>query len=232
MQKVSTSKKTVGVTKVRGGGAERKKRWNMSRHVTNLLDELLTERPHWNATNIYEEMLSRLKDSPEESPTLRSVQNYVKYNRTSDTSGVWVPTDWPGDDASIVMGCLAFEREIYRAPDIPWPTVDEATQMLWIHKFAPTYPPEMVPTLARYFLLYRARNESTEPLYWALIYQTWVEGKPLEAYHNSINEGLIPPPLLPRGAEGGQLPQEGQDAEEQNGFNEQEQQREEQLVQD
>jgi hypothetical protein len=199
MRKTATSKKMAGIAKERGVGAERKKRWNMSRRVTDVLDELLSKRPHWNATNIYEEMITILKDSQEQLPTLRSVQNYVKYNRSSDSSGVWVPTDWPGDDASLVMDSLAYERHISQISEIAWPTVDEAIQILWIRKFAPTYPPEWTPTLARYFLLYKARNESPEPLYWLLVYQTWQGGKNLEAYQDAIDRGLIPQLRLPGG---------------------------------
>jgi hypothetical protein len=170
-----------------------KKRWNMSGEVIKVLDGLISERPNWNATQIYEEMGRQInsREDPPLIPTLRTVQSYVRANRPTDPSGPWVPTDWPGEDAAVVLKALACEMHDFVQAQVPWPTVREAELILWVTKVAPDLPASRAPRVARFYLIYEARKESTQVLDWALIHKAWTpEGV---AHHlRAAIQGWIP----------------------------------------
>jgi hypothetical protein len=170
-----------------------KKRWNMPGEVIKALDTIISERPNWNATQIYEEMGRQInsRQDPPPIPTLRTVQSYVRTNRPTDSSGAWVPTDWPGEDAAKVLEALACEMHDFTETKVPWPTAREAELILWVRKVIPDLPAERAPRIARFYLIYEARKENTQVLDWALVHRVWrPEG--LAHYKRAATQGWIP----------------------------------------
>ena len=167
-----------------------KRRWKIPGPVREFIDNCMAEPPNWNATDIYAAMQDELKDR-KDLPTLRTVQSYVRANRPSDLSGVWVPTDWPGEDAATVLDSLVCEMHMLQA-EIPWPTIREAELILWVRKAAPSLPAERAPNLARYYLIYEARKESTARLDWTLAHGLWQSDLQLAAYKHAVTQGWIP----------------------------------------
>ena len=73
-----------------------------------------------------------------------------------------------------------------------WPTLREAELILWVRKSAPTLPAVAVRSFARRYVVYEARQESTERFDWILAYHIWEGAVNREAYESAVAEGEIP----------------------------------------
>ncbi|MDA1270555.1 MAG: hypothetical protein O3A93_04765 [Chloroflexi bacterium] len=171
---------------------KQKKRWNIPGPIMDVLDDLIADHPGWNATEIYQEMERQIKskENPPPIPTLRTVQSYVANSRPLDPTGRWVPTEWPGEDAALVLEALGAEQKW--AGGGQWPTLRDAVRFLWVRKAAPTLPPFAVGSIARRYLLHEARGESTESLDYILAYRIWESSDAFDHYLNAIDQELVP----------------------------------------
>jgi hypothetical protein len=147
-----------------------------------VLDDLISCYPNWNATEIDGKMRKELKDRTD-LPTLRTVQNYVRENRPSDPTGPWEPTEWAGEDVAPVLDVLKLLRQTGEAY---WPTRAEAERVLWVRRIAPAMGLDLVWRFARRYVLYEARKVATERLGWFLAFRPWESSENEDAYFKAV----------------------------------------------
>jgi hypothetical protein len=149
-----------------------------------LLDDLIADNPGWNATEIDKKMRTALSDR-NDLPTLRTVQSYVKENRPHDPTGPWEPTEWSGEDVSLVLELVKYLGE---TEQLIWPTRREADHILWIKQTAPTLPLELTWRLTHRRIIHEAQQLPAQRIGWYLAFKPWQNGVNKDLYFKMVPE--------------------------------------------
>jgi hypothetical protein len=162
---------------------QRRRRWNISKAITDYLDNLISLHPDWKATEVYE----KLKEDHHNTdiPSLRTVQYYVQENRPVSAPSPWVPAHWPGPDAAQIITVLKFLRQ---ANLLHWPTEQEARKLHWLLTGWPDLPLEIAWRLAGLYTRYEIRSLSTERFDIYLSFAPWRSAEDEQLYLELVPE--------------------------------------------
>jgi hypothetical protein len=159
--------------------ATRQRRWyKIPGPLQELIEGLATQHSSWSPKQIYDDLKCQHRyQYPEIEkyglPEIRTVERVVKEFRPPDPSGDWVSTEWPGEDAALVLEVMA---EVHRSwPKEPFPkfTKREAKLIRWVRKAAPTLPPSSCYFIARLYLVCESKGENIEHLDRFLALRLW-----------------------------------------------------------